>query len=73
MQHVGNTTGTEQHLCKHANGSRCYKWPYDTRYTVVCMGESPKHKSWLNMAEIELTVLIGPDPGRRIDNIVQVE
>ena len=30
---------------------------------------TPKHGSWLNMAEIELNVLIGQCLNRRIDNI----
>ena len=33
---------------------------------------TPKHGSWLNMAEIELNVLIGQCLGRRIDNIEEV-
>ena len=34
---------------------------------------TPKHGSWLNMAKIELNVLIGQCLGRRIDNIEEVE
>ena len=34
---------------------------------------TPKHGSWLNMAEIELNVLIGQCLDRRIDNIEEVE
>jgi len=34
---------------------------------------TPKHGSWLNMAEIELNVLVGQCLGRRIDNIEEVE
>ena len=34
---------------------------------------TPKHGSWLNMAEIELNVLTGQCLGRRIDNIEEVE
>ena len=33
---------------------------------------TPKHGSWLNMAEIELNVLTGQCLGRRIDNIKKV-
>lgn len=33
---------------------------------------TPKHGSWLNMAEIELNVLIGQCLNRRIDNIGEV-
>ena len=33
---------------------------------------TPKHGSWLNMAEIELNVLIGQCLNRRIDNIEEV-
>jgi len=33
---------------------------------------TPKHGSWLNMAEIELNVLIGQCLGRRMDNIEAV-
>ena len=33
---------------------------------------TPKHGSWLNMAEIELNVLMGQCLNRRIDNIDQV-
>jgi len=33
---------------------------------------TPKHGSWLNMAEIELNVLIGQSIGRRIDSIKEV-
>jgi hypothetical protein len=34
---------------------------------------TPKHGSWLNMAEIELNVLIGQCLNRRIDNIEEVK
>ena len=34
---------------------------------------TPKHGSWLNMAEIELNVLIGQCLGRRIDQIEEVK
>ena len=34
---------------------------------------TPKHGSWLNMAEIELNVLIGQCLGRRIDNVEEVK
>lgn len=34
---------------------------------------TPKHGSWLNMAEIELNVLIGQCLSRRIDNIEEVQ
>ena len=34
---------------------------------------TPKHGSWLNMAEIELNVIIGQCLGRRIDTIEEVE
>ena len=34
---------------------------------------TPKHGSWLNMAEIELNVLIGQCLGRRIDTLEEVE
>ena len=34
---------------------------------------TPKHGSWLNMAEIELNVLTGQCLKRRIDNISDVE
>jgi hypothetical protein len=34
---------------------------------------TPKHGSWLNMAEIELNVLTSQCLGRRIDNIEEVE
>lgn len=34
---------------------------------------TPKHGSWLNMAEIELNVLIGQCLDRRIDNIEEVK
>ena len=34
---------------------------------------TPKHGSWLNMAEIELNVLIGQCLGQRIDNIDDVK
>ncbi len=33
---------------------------------------TPKHGSWLNMAEIELNVLMGQCLNRRIDNIQKV-
>ena len=61
-----------------------YKRPYDAKYPVVCMDESPqqligetkvpipKHGSWLNMAEIELNVLNGQCLNRRIDSIEEV-
>jgi hypothetical protein len=34
---------------------------------------TPKHGSWLNMAEIELNVLIGQCLNRRMDSLAQVE
>lgn len=34
---------------------------------------TPKHGSWLNMAEIELNVLMGQCLNRRIDNLVSIE
>ena len=34
---------------------------------------TPKHGSWLNMAEIELNVLVSQCLGRRIDNIEEVK
>jgi hypothetical protein len=34
---------------------------------------TPKHGSWLNMAEIELNVIIGQCLNRRIDNIEDVK
>ncbi len=34
---------------------------------------TPKHGSWLNMAEIELNVLIGQCLNRRMDSLTQVE
>ncbi len=34
---------------------------------------TPKHGSWLNMAEIELNVLMGQCLNRRIDSIEKVE
>ena len=34
---------------------------------------TPKHGSWLNMAEIELNVLNGQCLNRRIDNIEEVQ
>lgn len=34
---------------------------------------TPKHGSWLNMAEIELNVLIGQCLNRRIDNIAEMQ
>ena len=34
---------------------------------------TPKHGSWLNMAEIELNVLISQCLGRRIDNIEEIK
>ncbi len=34
---------------------------------------TPKHGSWLNMAEIELNVLAGQCLNRRIDNIAKVK
>ena len=34
---------------------------------------TPRHGSWLNMAEIELNVLLGQCLGRRIDNMEEVQ
>jgi DDE superfamily endonuclease len=34
---------------------------------------TPKHGSWLNMAEIELNVLMGQCLNRRIDNMVTMQ
>jgi len=49
-----------------------YMRPYDPRYPVVCMDESPKHGSWLNIAEIELNVLNKQCLNRRISDIEKV-
>jgi len=46
-----------------------YKLPYDEDCPVVCMDESPKHGSWLNMAEIELHVLNGQCLNRHITSM----
>ena len=34
---------------------------------------TPKHGSWLNMAEIELNVLMGQCLSRRIDNMIEIK
>ena len=49
-----------------------YKRPYDPMRPVVCMDGSPKHGSWLDMAEIELNVLNNQCLGRRIGSIDKV-
>lgn len=64
-----------------------YRRPYDVTMPVVCMDETPrhwqlwdrfdfvytpKHGSWLNVAEIELNVMISQCLSRRIDNIEEL-
>jgi DDE superfamily endonuclease len=36
------------------------------------MHDTPRHGSWLNMAETELSVLSGQCPGRRIDEVSEL-
>ncbi len=40
---------------------------------LPCLNFTPKHGSWLNIAEIELNVLTGQCLDRRIDNIETVK
>ena len=56
----------------HTPGSLYETFPPDQAKTLWDRFEflyTPKHGSWLNMAEIELNVLIGQCLNRRIDNI----
>ena len=47
-----------------------YSQPYDAKHPVVVY--TPKHGSWLNMAEIEINVMVGQCLNRRIDNVETV-
>lgn len=63
-------------LNTHKPGSLYETFPPDKAKTLWDKFEfvyTPKHGSWLNMAEIELNVLIGQCLNRRIDNIIDIK
>ena len=63
-------------LSTHKAGSLYEVFPPDEAKRIRDRFEfvyTPKHGSWLNMAEIELNVLMGQCLGRRIDNIGDVQ
>lgn len=73
--HAAKITVVMDNLNTHTPGSFYEVWPpaqakelWD-RFEFVY---TPKHGSWLNMAEIELNVLIGQCLNRRIDTIERV-
>jgi hypothetical protein len=62
-------------LNTHVPGSLYEMFQQDKAKTILDRFEfvyTPKHGSWLNMAEIELNVLTGQCLNRRIDDIVVV-
>ena len=62
-------------LNTHVPGSLYEMFPPDKAKTILDRFEfvyTPKHGSWLNMAEIELNVLTGQCLNRRIDDIAVV-
>ena len=68
---------TYGYLDTHKPGSLYETFPADEAKTLWDRFEfiynTPKHGSWLNMAEIELNILLKQCLGRRIDNIEAVK
>ena len=63
-------------LNTHSFGSLYAAFPPDEAYRLMDRLElvfTPKHGSWLNMAEIELNVLIKQCLGRRIDAMAEMQ
>ena len=71
-QEAEKITLVMDNLNTHAPGSLYETFPPDQAKALWDRFEfvyTPKHGSWLNMAEIELNVLIGQCLNRRIDDI----
>jgi transposase len=74
-EHAEKITVVMDNLITHNAGSFYEKFPPDKAKALWGRFEfiyTPKHGSWLNMAEIELNVLTGQCLNRRIDNIETV-
>ncbi|MCE8429751.1 MAG: IS630 family transposase [Candidatus Methanoperedens sp.] len=75
-EHAEKITLVMDNLNTHNAGSFYEKFPPDKAKALMDRFEfvyTPKHGSWLNMAEIELNVLTGQCLNRRIDNIETVK
>ena len=69
---AGKITLVMDHFCTHSAGSLYETFPPEKAKKLWDMFEfiyTPKHGSWLNMAEIELNVLIAQCLSGRIDTI----
>jgi hypothetical protein len=74
-KHANKITLVMDNLNTHTPGSLYETFHPEKAKTLLNRFEfvyTPKHGSWLNMAEIELNVLIGQCLNRRIDNIDEV-
>ena len=74
--HTEKITLVMDNLSTHKAGSLYETFPPEEAKRIRDRFEfvyTPKHGSWLNMAEIELNVLIGQCLNRRIDSLAQVE
>lgn len=75
-EHARKITLVMDNFSTHKPGSLYEAFPPDDAKKICDRFEfvyTPKHGSWLNMAEIELNVLIRQCLNRRIDNISDVE
>ena len=74
-EHANRITLVMDNLNTHNAGSLYETFVPDKAKKILDKFEfvyTPKHGSWLNMAEIELNVLAGQCLNRRIDNIAKV-
>ena len=75
-QHATKITLVMDNLNTHEPGALYEAFPPDKAKALWDRFEfvyTPKHGSWLNMAEIELNVLVGQCLNRRIDDIAVVK
>jgi transposase len=75
-EHANRITLVMDNLNTHYAGSLYETFAPDKAKEILDKFEfvyTPKHGSWLNMAEIELNVLAGQCLNRRIDNIAKVK
>jgi hypothetical protein len=74
--HAEKITLIMDHLNTHGPGSLYETWPPEKAKALLDRFDfvyTPKHGSWLNMAEIELRVLSGQWLNRRIEKIADVK
>jgi hypothetical protein len=75
-KHAEKITLVMDNLNTHVPGSLYETWPPEQAKALLDRFDfvyTPKHGSWLNMAEIELRVLSGQCLHRRIDKIAEVK